>query len=161
MTAIGRHGPVTKSRFKLPDGPNANPRDIFPLDNDFKEPPGLAFVMDGITHPDNEIAKASAEENKLKSCLAKIREIFPDISRDHVRKLYDARKKEFSSFRRTEAELAEFEPSQHIIEQLLEADTYPKEQDKKRKRAASNEEAKAPAEPKYDAVKTPLYLDSA
>lgn len=164
LTAVARDGSSTKSRFKIPDGPNANPLDIFPFAEDFKKPPAFNSIMDGITHPNNTFNKTSAKENKFKSCLTKVRELFPDICQEHVRKLYNDRMKGFTTFRKAEDDFSELDLSPLIIEQLLDEDAYPKEKEmgKKRKRDANScEEANAPVLPKFEALKTPSYVGSA
>ena len=69
-------------------------------------------------------------------CLQKITEIFPDVSQDHVRKLWD---------KRLAAAAAKAGVSQSIIHELLESGSYPKEKDRlkelKRKRASPEVEA--------------------
>ncbi len=71
-------------------------------------------------------------------CLLEVLELFPDISRDHVKILYDAK---------TQRDRAESPPStivQDLIETILEKDKYPKEKDRlndlKRKRSKDSDQ---------------------
>lgn len=164
LTAIARDGSRTKARVNIPDGPIANPLDIFPYAEDFREPPALDNIMDGITHPNNTPDKIPTKEKKFKSCLTKVRELFPDVSQKHVRKLYDDHTKGSAAFPKPEDDSSQFDFSPLIIEQLLDDGTYPKEKKKNRKRkrnSDSSKEANAPVQPKFDALKTASYITSA
>lgn len=163
LTAVARDGSATKSRVNIPDGPNANPLDIFPFPEEFKEPSTLDSIMDGITDPRNTHNQISAKEKKFKSCLTKVRELFPNVCQEHVRKLYDVRMNGITTFRKSERDFSALDISPLIIEQLLDEVAYPTEKriEKKRKRDANSEENNAPLQPKSDALKTPSYFNSA
>ncbi|KAK2759160.1 hypothetical protein FQN54_003260 [Arachnomyces sp. PD_36] len=164
LTAIGGAGKASKNRkAKKPDGPVANPLDIFPFGAEFKDPPELDSVMDGIFNPNHAVDKATAQKNHMKACLSKVRELFPDVCKKHVIKLYDDRMKGFSTFRKHENDFADLDPSALIVEHLLDEGVYPKEaDDRKRKRDdIPGAGAKAPVELNHDATKSPTYLNAA
>lgn len=159
LTAIGGAGKASKNRkAKLPDGPIARPLDIFPLGAQGDPPPP-------IPHPSNTIDQAAMEMEHLKSCLRKVRELFPDVCKKHVTKLYGDRMKGVIAFRRHQNDLAKLDPSPLIVEQLLDDGDYPKEKDLERKRkrgdASGAGEKAPPIELVHDAEKSPGYFHSA
>ncbi|KAL8828722.1 MAG: hypothetical protein Q9191_002430, partial [Dirinaria sp. TL-2023a] len=72
------------------------------------------------------------------SCLVDILELFPDISHDHVKQLYDS-ELQGSGPNRTQTSVV-----QHLIDQILDSGKYPKEKDRlkelKRKRYLDSDE---------------------
>ncbi|MCJ1394416.1 hypothetical protein MMC18_007294 [Xylographa bjoerkii] len=63
-------------------------------------------------------------------CLDKVLEVFPDVCRDHVRTLYDTHAAAFPAER---SQFVNEELSQAVVMQILDAEKYPTEKDKKKK----------------------------
>ena len=166
-TIISQDRPVPK-KARLSDSVNTDPFDVHSLDPSFIDFLDLAEAdiysspPQGLEQPSQPTDDTTVDEKQQGACLATILELFPDISHEHVRELFDSRKKEFVSFRRTKDELATFDPSQVIIEHLLDSGDYPKQKDKKRKRAPSpsDDENKRP-KIVYPPLTSDEYQDSA
>jgi hypothetical protein len=85
---------------------------------------------------------SNTKEKNANLCLANVLEVFADISHEHVRELYFARRKKDRAIRRHLEAHEIYDPSADLIEQILDAGDYPKQRDAKRKRAptASSDE---------------------
>lgn len=79
----------------------------------------------------------------LDACIVKVEELFPGIRYDYVQKLYEGRWQQHISFRSYQQESESWDPSQQIIDEILQASCYPKQKEKsrdtKRKRRESQD----------------------
>ena len=86
-----------------------------------------------------EVLSATVTTSNFESCLEKVLEVFPDVSRDYVRITWDKR------CSNNVAGPAGLPTEQRIIEDVLDGGTYPKEKDRikelKRKRDSPEIEA--------------------
>ncbi|KAI7270645.1 hypothetical protein KC345_g7385 [Hortaea werneckii] len=99
---------------------------------------------------DTTATVAPEPEITPESCLQLVLEIFPDVSHEHVRHLYDSFEAVSGKTKRD-----------NIIEKLVSDPTYPKQErqtQKKRKRAASTDKSDAQRWEKQDREVAPGYL---
>lgn len=120
--------------------------DLVPADGDFltlgevednfndEQIDGSGFLrFGGIPEPPDLWQAHIDERDYYEACLTEILDVFPDISHDHVRQLYDV------ELQKIENDSQRANISQLLILAILEEKTYPKEKDRinelKRKRS--------------------------
>ena len=120
--------------------PRGTPREVIELDSnssdggfyDLLVPEPFEVIRGATPNNDNgATGNPSGELRSFQNCHARILELFPDISSDHVQQLYDTR---------METPLGLHDDLGHeLIMQILDAGKYPKERDRlndlKRKRS--------------------------
>lgn len=110
-----------------------------------------------------EVAVTIDDQLQEDSCLAKILEVLPDISQDHVRTLYQERRTQDFQYSAIRDDRARYDPSEHLIQQIMEQPSYPKQRDTKRKRPLSSDASQGDDD-KWGAGDGPRdkeYLDAA
>ncbi|KAL2011185.1 hypothetical protein VTN00DRAFT_3903 [Thermoascus crustaceus] len=135
---IGRSaspGPTRKKRravnpFRWPDIADS-PVESIDLSNDDFSPASSYTSNTSITPSDIPKPEMSSED----ACLARILELFPDISHQHVRELYNHHKNDDLTPGRAESRTIE-----NIIEDILQNPPYPKQRDAKRKRTPESDD---------------------
>jgi hypothetical protein len=109
-----------------------------------------------------EVAVSVDDQLQEDSCLAKILEVFPDISQDHVRTIYQERRMQDFKYSAIKDDRAHYDPSEVLIQEIIEK-PYPKQRDTKRKRPVSSNVSQEDDE-KWgvdDGPRDKVYLDAA
>ena len=131
---------------------NERNNECVPLDSTPSTDDDVVYVREVAVSVDNQLQEDL--------CLAKILEVFPDISQDHVRTIYQERRMQDFAIR---DDRAYYDPSEILIHQIIETPSYPKQRDTKRKRPVSSNVSQEDDE-KWDLDDGPrdnVYLDAA
>ena len=87
-------------------------------------------------------------EEQIKQCetrtIQKILPLFPGICSEHLITIFKRHRKEWAKFARSDEEKANYDPSDRIIEEILEAGSYPKQKDTAAKKRKRNKEEEVP-----------------
>lgn len=117
--------------FQWPDIADSPVESIDLSNDDFFSPASSYTSNTSITPSDIHKPEMSDED----ACLTRILELFPDISHQHVRELYNHHKNYDHTQGRAESRTIE-----NIIEDILQNPSYPKQRDAKRKRTPESDD---------------------
>lgn len=162
---VGSGAPTNGPRHRLAfrEGLRASSQEVVTIEDDSLSP--TLIQPETTSSSIRRLLSASDKEELVeKECLAKILDVFPDISHDHIQGLFEEHKKRYFSFRRLPEERDSYNPAPFLIEEIIEARTYPKQKDVKRKRPVStdsNQGENMRWEVADDASKAPVYTENA